>query len=200
MITKNNFDFYIHNLIVQGGDLMKKHVRKLTIILALSTFGCDFDSNYKDIPPPASVVVTGRGDVVIYESETKTAYFITKSGVLFKSVSLLKPENFSTYKSKTTKIHNTKDSLFVTAEWIGDKVFWDIHTNRLNTRNASNIGLTTLMGTEVIRLCTDCYWGPVFDTESGKTTHYSVSGITNNVSIDEWNAAIGVTYRATSAE
>jgi len=172
---------------------MKRQLGNVVIILAILISGCDYPGTSKN-----NVITSGRGDVVIYESETKTAYFITKSGVLFKSVSLLKPENFTTYKYLTAKIHNTNDSLFITAEWIGDKVFWDIRTNRLNTRDASHIGLTTVNEIEVIQLCTECSWNKVFDPETGKTTYYSVSGITNNISIDEWNAAIGVTYRATS--
>lgn len=164
-------------------------------------FGCKSDN--KNDPSikylyPSNIVTTGRGDVVIFDSETKIAHFITQSGVLFKSVSLHMPDSFSTFKRMKVRIHNTPDSLFLQAEWIGDKVFWDISTNKLNTRQSDHLGLSTIAGTEIIRLCTACIWTPVFNPKTGKTTHYSVNGMVQNISIDEWNAVQDLTYRATS--
>jgi hypothetical protein len=167
----------------------------LAIVMTMVT-GC-MEKEPSKVPSPL-LTTTGAGDVVIYEPESKIAYFITKSGVLFKTVSILKPDNFRTYKEISGQIHNSTDSLSVTAEWIGEKVFWTISTNKLNTRMASNIGLTTIFGTEIIRLCTICDWGPVFDNNTGKTSNYSVSGTVENVSIDEWNSSYGMTYRAKS--
>ncbi|HJW28262.1 MAG TPA: hypothetical protein VJ508_03325, partial [Saprospiraceae bacterium] len=138
----------------------------------------------------------GKGDIVIYDPNAKEAYFITKNGVLFKKIELTNPDSFATYKYLVEQIHNTSDSLFIDAEWIGDNVYWTISTSGLNTRNASDIGLVSTNGLEVIRLCTKCTWTPVFDALAGKTSHYRVTGETKNVSIDEWNAVYDFTYVA----
>jgi len=174
--------------------------------IVISIFGLSCQSPSPNLTPmlkeslPSLAVTTGRGDVVIYDPELKEAFFMTQSGVLFKSVSLTKPEVVTSYKSLKTQIHNSSDSLFVSVEWIADKIYWNITTNKLNTHHAIHIGLTSYHDSEVIRLCTECRWISVFDSSKGKTTAYIVTGITTGISIDEWNAVYGITYDATAVE
>lgn len=139
-----------------------------------------------------------NGEVYIIDQNGTRLTFATRSGVIYKQVNLNAPDSFETYKSFERKIHNTTDSLFVDAEWIGEKVYWTIFTNGINTRSASSIKLNSQYGTPLIPLCEKCNWVPVFDEESGKTTRYSIEGITPNVPIDVWNATVGISFRATS--
>lgn len=145
------------------------------------------------------ITTTGKGDIVIYKPETDQAVFITKSGVVFKTVSIANPAQFETHKHFEVQIHNTIDSIFVDAEWIGDKVYWNANTNGLNTRNANSLALSTFYGSHVVPLCgLECNWVPIFDPITGKTTNYSASGIVNDISIDAWLKAMDFSYRALS--
>ena len=141
-------------------------------------------------------IATPTGEIVIVDREGKRATFATKSGVVFKQLDLDKPESFQTYKRFKSTIHNTGDSLSVDAEWIGEKVYWRVDTSALRTRDANNLRLTSAHNTPLVPLCERCPWVGVFDSDTGKTTHYAVEGVTAGISIDMWTKAQGLSYEA----
>jgi hypothetical protein len=66
----------------------------------------------------------------------------------------------------------------------------------LRTRSASNLRLASARNTPLIPLCDRCDWIGVFNPDTGKTSHYSVEGVTSGVSIDMWSKAQQLSYLA----
>jgi hypothetical protein len=181
----------------EEGNIMQRKALWLAAI-CLVFIVCD-SMQQKPVAPAKQAIMTttGNGDIVIYEPEKDQAVFITKSGVVFKTVSISKPTIFETYKHFERQIHNTQDSVFVDAEWIGDKVYWSARTNGLRTRNTNNLKLMTYYENPVVFLCgNNCNWVPVFDAFSGKTTHYQAVGVVPDISIDAWSRAQSLSFSA----
>jgi hypothetical protein len=139
--------------------------------------------------------------VIIVDNYSHTVNFFTKNGLLINRVNLttMQSQKMNLTLSFKAQIHDWNDSIFVKAELIGDKLYWNARTSDTKTRNASNLSLISGKGMDIYLCHYTCGWNPVYDSDSlHKTTHYHTSGIISNITLEEFNNIIDFSYRAQS--
>jgi hypothetical protein len=139
--------------------------------------------------------------VIIIDNDNHTVNFFTKNGLLINRVNLTTMQSQKTDLTLNFKnqIHDWSDSIFVRAELIGDKLYWSARTNRTNTRYANYLSLVSYGGMEIYLCHSVCNWSPVYDSDFlHKTTHYYTSGITNNITLEEFSNIKDLSFRAQS--
>jgi hypothetical protein len=138
--------------------------------------------------------------VIIIDNSNNIVNFFTKNGLLINRVNLTTMQSQKidlTLKSRV-QIHDWNDSIFVKAELIGDKLYWHAETSSTNTREASNLHFRSDGGMEILLCGYSCGWNGVYDSEKGKTTSYSTSGMVNNITLEEFSNIKNFAYIAKS--
>jgi len=138
--------------------------------------------------------------VIIIDNSNNVVNFFTKNGLLINRVNLttMQSQKIDLTLKYREQIHDWNDSIFVRAELIGDKLYWYAQTSSTNTRDASNLYFNSYGGMEILLCGYLCGWNPVYDSEKGKTTSYSTSGIVSNITLEEFSNIKGFGFRAKS--
>ena len=166
----------------------------ISLLFVFLLFACKSDEK------PSYTTQMNDERVIIIDNGNNVVNFFTKNGLLINRIDLttMQSQKIDLTLKFREQIHDWNDSIFIRAELIGDKLYWYAQTSSTNTRNASNLYFRSNGGME-IRLCGDlCGWGGVYDSEKGKTTYYSTSGIVGNITLEEFSNIKGFAFRAIS--
>ena len=166
----------------------------ISLLFVFLLFACKSDEK------PSYTTQMNDERVIIIDNSNNVVNFFTKNGLLINRVNLttMQSQKMDLTLKFGEQIHDWNDSIFIRAELIGDKLYWYAHTSSTNTRNAGNLYFWSSGGME-ISLCGNlCGWNSNYDSEKGKTTAYSTSGMVGNITLEEFNNIKGFGFRAQS--
>jgi len=130
------------------------------------------------------------GTVVVYEQDIRTVHFLTSNGFLYRSTVLDTPVTVQETRYFEEHIHSSGDTVEVSTELVDDRLYWGAVIRSQDHHSVSYLGLRTLFGTEVVRLCDHCSWSPL--AGGG----YVVRGVVPRVGVREWSLVYDITFRA----
>jgi len=166
----------------------------ILLLLVFLLFACKSDEK------PSYTTQMNDERVIIIDNSNNVVNFFTKNGLLINRIDLttMQSQKMDLTLKFREQIHDWNDSIFINAELIGDKLYWYAQTSGTNTRNANNLYFRSSGGME-IRLCgNSCGWNGIYDSEKGKTTNYSTSGIVGNITLEEFKNIKDFGYQAIS--
>jgi len=166
----------------------------ISLLFVFLLFACELDEK------PSYTTQMNDERVIIIDNSNNVVNFFTKNGLLINRIDLttMQSQKMDLTLKFRKQIHDWNDSIFIRAELIGDKLYWYAHTSGTNTRNANNLYFSSGGGMEIFLCGNLCGWGSVYDSEKGKTTAYSTSGMVGNITLEEFSNIEYFGYRATS--